>query len=140
MSKFFLRSLVSTDIAASLDLWSETPGIGWGLSDRAEDLIKFLQQNPGLSRVACVGNQIVGTAMCGHDGRRGFLYHVAVAATHEKQGVGRALVEACVGQLGRCDIPRATIHIFSENPSGIQFWQSVRWRLREDLAVMQFQS
>lgn len=140
MSELLPRSFVSSDIPAALDLWRNTPGIGLGLSDNPDDLIQFLQRNPGLSRVVSEQDKIIGTALSGHDGRRGFLYHIAVAENFQNQGIGRALVADCVQQLERCGILRTTIHIFSDNELGIRFWQSLGWHIRKDLAVMQVQA
>lgn len=140
MSDYNLRSFVSADIAPALKLWSEIPGLGVGLSDRPEELIAFLQRNPGLSRVATIEDQIVGTLLSGHDGRRGFLYHLAVDESFQRQGIGRTLVQSCVSQLERCGIPRTTIHIYANNESGTKFWQSIGWHFRTDLAVMQIPS
>ena len=139
MPDFSLRPLVSADIPAALALWHHIPGLGMGLSDSPEELVLFLQRNPGLSRIASVDDQFVGTAMCGHDGRRGFLYHVAVDQAHQRQSIGRSMVESCISQLGRCGIKRTAIHLFSTNDVAVKFWQSIGWHLRDDLAVMQIQ-
>lgn len=140
MRDYALRSFVSADIIPALKLWREIPGLGLGLSDRPEDIVAFLQRNPALSQVATSDNQIVGTLLCGHDGRRGFLYHLGVAPGFQRHGIGRALVESCVAQLEACGIPRTTIHLFSTNEPALKFWQSIGWHSRPDLAVMQIQS
>ena len=140
MSDFSLRSFGSADIAPALKLWREVPGLGIGLSDRPKDIVAFLQRNPDLSQVATSEDRIVGTLLCGHDGRRGFLYHLGVAPAFQRQGIGRTLVESCVARLEASGIPRTTIHIFATNESAIKFWQSIGWHFRPDLAVMQIQS
>ncbi len=98
-----------------------------------------MPRNPGLSRVAVWENNIVGTVLCSHDGRRAFLYHLAVKPDFRRHGIGGALVEACVNYLARCGIPRTTIHLFPANESGIKICQSKGWHFRPDLAVMQIQ-
>jgi ribosomal protein S18 acetylase RimI-like enzyme len=78
--------------------------------------------------------------LCGHDGRRGFLYHLAVAPTYRGRGYGRQLTEICLAHLQRVGIPRATIHLYANNDEGKAFWNSTQWVERNDLVVMQFET
>ncbi|MCF3648799.1 GNAT family N-acetyltransferase [Synoicihabitans lomoniglobus] len=135
-----LRTFLSSDIPAALHLWETSSGIGLTASDSPANLTAFLQRNPGFSRVAACGDEIVGTVLCGHDGRRGFLYHLAVATAHQRSGLGRALAESCLQHLQRYGIPRATIHMFADNDEGKAFWRSTHWRQRDDLMVLQFET
>lgn len=135
-----LRTFLSPDIPTALALWRDLPGIGLTASDSPDALTRFLQRNPGLSRVAVIDNRIVGTVLCGHDGRRGFLYHLAVESAHRHRGIGLALVDACLEHLQRCGIARVTIHRFADNDEGKAFWLDAGWRERPDLAVLQAES
>jgi N-acetylglutamate synthase len=137
MPDFILRSFVTADIPPALALWQSTEGIGLTGADSPAALTNFLHRNPGLSRVALIDDQLVGAVLCGHDGRRGFLYHLAVAAPHQRQGIGRTLAEDCVTRLQRCGVERVTIHVFAHNPQGAAFWRARAWRSREDLLVLQ---
>jgi ribosomal protein S18 acetylase RimI-like enzyme len=78
-----------------------------------------------LSRVALAGGNIVGAALCGHDGRRGFIYHLAVAPALHGRGIGRLLVDECIARLRRAGIARAIILVAMDNQTGRTFW-SVR--------------
>jgi len=137
MSSATLRTFLSSDISAALALWRNLPGIGLTAADSPPALTLFLQRNPGLSRVAVVDGVVVGTVLCGHDGRRAFLYHLAVAPAHRHRGIGQALVRACTAHLQRLGLERTTIHLFAANDEGKAFWRDAGWRERSDLAVLQ---
>ena len=135
--KAAIRSMSIADYAAVLRLWQDTEGVGLNESDRHENIVLFLARNPGLSRVATDEAQIVGAVLCGHDGRRGYLHHLAVAQTHRKLGLGRQLVEACLADLAQQGISKCNIFLFADNAAGELFWRHNGWTKRPDLCVMQ---
>lgn len=118
-------------------LWQQTEGIGLSESDSKPNVASYLARNPGLSCVARDGNQIIGGVLCGHDGRRGYLHHLAVAKRHRKQGVGQSLVTACLGRLAALGIPKCNLFLFADNAEGEAFWKHAGWVKRSDLVVMQ---
>ncbi len=126
-----------TDYAAVLRLWQETEGVGLNESDTRENIASYLERNPGLSRVAVAADKMVGAVLCGHDGRRGYLHHLAVAKTHRKMGIGKELVRACLADLARLNIPKCNIFLFADNEAGEAFWKHNGWKQRADLQVMQ---
>lgn len=130
-----IRVMLASDIAAAQELWRNTEGMGLSRSDSAEGLTAFLEHNPGLSRVAMLEGRLVGTALCGHDGRRGMLYHVAVDAACRGQGLGRALVRSCLEALAAAGIGRCHLFVFNSNRGGLAFWQHEGWERRDDLTV-----
>lgn len=132
-----IRPMTIADFEAVLRLWQETDGVGLNESDEREPIASFLARNPGLSRVGSNGTDIVGAVLCGHDGRRGYLHHLAVSKTHRKQGLGKALVEACLADLARLGIPKCNIFLFANNAEGEAFWKHNGWANRTDLQVMQ---
>jgi len=136
--KYRIRKMTERDSDAVLSLWRSTPGIG--LDDDCDSrpgIARYLNRNKGLSFVACDGKKIVGAVLSGHDGRRGYLHHLAVAGTHRKSGVGKTLVSSCLRSLARQRIPRCTILLFKNNVSGRSFWRHNGWILRQNLDVMQ---
>ena len=86
-----------------------------------------------IGRQASEGGEIVGTIMAGHDGRRGFLYHVAVSPDHQGQGIGRRLTEAAMEALSREGIFKTALVVFADNDGGNAFWESQGFTIREDL-------
>lgn len=119
-------------------LWESTPGVGVNDSDSLQSLTLFLTRNPSLSLVVLSPTkQIVGTVLCGHDGRRGYLHHLVVTETSRGLGLGRELVETCLTELRKLSILKTNIYLFTENIAGREFWLHEGWALREDLIVMQ---
>jgi ribosomal protein S18 acetylase RimI-like enzyme len=133
-----LRPMSLADYPEVLALWRRTGGMGLGESDEAPALARFFDQNPDLSPVALAPDgRIVGAVLCGHDGRRGFLYHLAVDVAHRERGVGRLLVEHCLFSLRARGIHKCNVFLFRDNERGADFWQHNGWSEREDLRVFQ---
>jgi ribosomal protein S18 acetylase RimI-like enzyme len=132
-----ITAMKPDDYDLVLALWRNTKGVGLAQSDSRDSVIGFLNRNPGLSLVALQGQEIIAAVLCGHDGRRGYLYHLAVAEEHRGKGLGKALVETCLSKLSQAGILKATIFVYSENAAGQQFWQRVGWKDRADLVVLQ---
>jgi len=134
---FAIRALTIADYEAVMRLWKQTEGIGLNESDSRARLTAFLKRNPRLSRVAADGDKIVGAILCGHDGRRGYLHHLAVAGAHRHLGIGRKLVEACLSDLAKLNIIKCNIFLLANNSDGEAFWKHNGWNRRADLQVMQ---
>lgn len=132
-----ITSMLPADYDAVLALWAGAEGVGLAASDSREGIVDFLVRNPGMSLVARHEQEIVGAVLCGHDGRRGYLYHLAVARPHRQQGLGRALVETCLSKLAKAGILKATIVVYASNEAGQQFWRRLGWKDRSDLLVLQ---
>jgi len=126
------------DYPEVLALWRATPGIGLSDSDSAPAIANFFARNQDLSLVVVLPDgAIVAAVLCGHDGRRGFLYHLAVAEGHRRQGFARVLVSACLERLAKLGIQKCSVHLFDANADGRAFWLHNGWFERDDLAVLQ---
>ena len=121
------REFVMADYDAAIALWSCEEGIEICEGDSREEMAEYLKRNPGLSRVAEVDGQIAGVALCGHDGRRGWIYHLAVAPAHRRRKVGQQLLDACVNGLRAAGLKRAIILVAGDNPGGHEFWLRNGW-------------
>jgi putative acetyltransferase len=128
-----VRQMVSEDIEAALAFWGSFDGVQLNEGDTLAGVGAFLERNPGISFVATVGGQTVGAVLAGHDGRRGFLYHLAVDAAHRRQGIGQALVREAVRALREAGIPKCHVMVFRNNHSGTAFWNHLAWRKRDDI-------
>jgi putative acetyltransferase len=119
------------DYGQAAVLWQQTEGIGLDESDTEEAVRSYLERNPGISAVAVdEDGQIIGTVLCGHEGRRGYLHHLAVARGHRRQGMARRLLDFCFARLAEAGIPRCTIFLYEENVEGEAFWRHNGWTLR----------
>jgi ribosomal protein S18 acetylase RimI-like enzyme len=126
------------DVRAVLALWRGLPGIGLDEDcDSPRGLARYLKRNPGLSFVACRGKAVVGAVLSGHDGRRGYLHHLAVARAHRKQGLGKALVARCLRSLAQQRIAKCNLFLFRSNAAGLAFWRHTGWKVRGDLNLVQ---
>jgi ribosomal protein S18 acetylase RimI-like enzyme len=117
-------------------LWKRTPGIGLSEADSRQNIAIFLARNPGLSFVAEDDEGLAGAVMSSHDGRRGFLYHLAVDTHKRRNGVGRALVDRCISGLAALGLRKCHIFVFADNEEGKRFWARTGWQERFDLVVM----
>ena len=127
--------MTAADHNAALALWQITEGLGLGPSDTGHQVASFLARNPGLSFVAEAGGELVGTALCGSDGRRGFIYHLAVARSHRGLGLGRAIVEHCLAGLRQFGLTRCHIIVFAHNAEGRRFWAHLGFGERPELLL-----
>lgn len=129
--------MTASDLPEVFELWAKTDGVGLNESDNLPALCHFLARNPELSRVAREARKLVGAVLCGHDGRRGFLYHLAVSPDHRRQGVGKALVEQCLASLAAIRIQKCNALVYCHNASGRRFWEQMGFRTRDDLDFWQ---
>ncbi len=117
-------------------LWQKCEGVGLSSADSQRNISTYLDRNPGMSFVARDGETIVGTILCGHDGRRGYIHHLAVQENYRRHGIGRHLAKQSLTALKEERIQKCHLFIFHENESGIAFWQSLGWVFRQDIRVM----
>lgn len=129
-----LRIMQAEDHAEVYDLWMKTPGMGLNsLDDSEEGLARFLRRNPTSCFVAVEEEKIVGTILCGHDGRRGYIYHAAVAEAYQGKGIGSELLEAALEALKAEGICKAALVALKGNADGNGFWEKKGFFAREDL-------
>ena len=131
-----LREMTLADYDEVYALWAASEGIGLSSADSREAIGAFLQRNPGLAFVAVDGDIIVGAVICGTDGRRGYLHHLALRSSHKRQGIGRHLAQACLNRLREQGIEKCHIFVYRENHSARQFWESIGWVERVELVLM----
>ncbi|MEI6680530.1 MAG: GNAT family N-acetyltransferase [Spirochaetales bacterium] len=134
-----LRALAAADGVEALTFWKGIPGLGMSPADEPTELTRFFDRNPGLSYGAySPDGRLVGTCLAGHDGRRGFLYHLAVAPAYRGLRLSTALIEASLAGLQAEGIQKVHLFVLASNAAGLDFWvkADVRgWVRRDDLLV-----
>jgi ribosomal protein S18 acetylase RimI-like enzyme len=130
-----IRELSAADVAAALALWRRSEGVAL-TGDTAATLTDYLARNPGLSFVAFEGGALVGAVLCGHDGRRGYLHHLAVAPAQRRRGIGTALVRCCLAGLEALEIVKCHLFVQRGNEGALAFWRRAGWAERSDLVTM----
>ena len=129
-----IRCMKPEDYPEVYRLWKGIEGFAIrSIDDSRENILRFLARNPDMSYVAEEDGRIVGAVLCGHDGRRGCLYHVCVDAAYRKRGIGTALAKATTEALRREGINKVSLVAFSDNETGNRFWQKLGWEMRNDL-------
>ena len=120
-------------------LWMSIKGFGIrSVDDSREGVERFLKRNPNTSVVAEEDGKIVGAILCGHDGRRGCLYHVCVDVNHRMKGIGKAMVVFTMEALKKEGINKVSLIAFTQNDIGNAFWKEIGWTKREDLNYYDF--
>lgn len=136
---YAIRPMTIADYDAVYELWQSIHGFGIrSIDDSKEGVERFLNRNQGISVVAEVDGRIVGAILCGHDGRRGCLYHVCVHENYRKCGIGKSMVVACMRALQAEGVNKVSIIAFKINEIGNHFWKEEGWTFRDDINYYDF--
>ena len=119
-----------------LALWHQCEGVGLSDADSRESIQAYLDRNPGTSFIATAGDRVVAAVLAGHDGRRGYIHHLAVHRDCRRQGLGRQLVDSCLRALADAGIRKCHAFVLGDNADGIAFWTSAGWARRSDIDVV----
>ena len=122
------------DYARALRLWKNMEkGIHVGPSDAPAEIDKKLERDPDLFLVAEDGSDLIGTVIGGYDGRRGFIYHLAVHADHRSRGVGTRLMDEVEARLRARGCIRCYLFVTPDNVEAMQYYQKRGWQLMDNL-------
>jgi len=114
------------DYDAVYALWASLPGIGLHVhEDSREGMAYYLKRNPESCFVAFEGKSLIGAVLCGNDGRRGYINHLAVAQTYQGRGLGRALVDECRAAMRKENIVKCNLVVYRSNKAGNAFWDAI---------------
>ena len=130
-----IRPFVIEDYDAVYALWMSCKNMGFNnLDDSREGIERFLRRNPATSFVAEDDGRLVGVILAGHDGRRGYIYHMSVSEDQRRKGMGSKLVESALKALKAEGINKVALLVFHRNKAGNAFWEKQGFTLREDVA------
>lgn len=119
--------------AESCDIWKNTPGLGLTAGDSEAAIKRYLEQNKGMSLV-CIDTEkkiIIGTILCGHDGRRGIIYHLAVKEDYRGKHIGITLLNKGLEKIKQANVERVMAFVKDDNDSGSEFWIKHGFNRRE---------
>lgn len=134
-----VRTMTIEDYDEVRALWMSIKGFGIrSVDDSREGVEAFLRRNPLTSVVDVEDGKIVGSILCGHDGRRGCLYHVCVAEDYRMRGIGKEMVVFCMNALKAEHVNKVSLIAFTRNDIGNAFWKQIGWTKREDLNYYDF--
>lgn len=134
-----IREMCADDYDGVYKLWQSIQGFGLrSVDDSRECVERFLRRNPTTSVVAVQNGRIIGSILCGHDGRQGSFYHVCVARDYRKHGVGAKMVRFSLRALKEEGISKVSLVAFTNNEVGNVFWQQMGWTRRQDFNSYEF--
>ncbi len=134
-----IRKMTVEDYDRLYSLWMKIKGFAMrSIDDSREGVGRFLHRNPDTSVVAERDGRLIGAILCGHDGRRGCLYHVCVDPDYRMQGIGTKMVVFCMNALKAEKISKVSLIAFTENDVGNAFWRKIGWTQRLDLNYYDF--
>ena len=129
MDQLNIRPMTIGDYEEVRALWMTIRGFGIrALDDSREDIERFILRNPTTSVVARMNGKIVGSILCGSDGRQGSLYHVCVAKEYRRRRIGTQMVGWCMHQLRALGINKVALIAFADNDVGNAFWRQIGWK------------
>ncbi len=139
MQEYSIMPMTEEDYDEVRALWMTIRGFGIrALDDSREDIQRFIRRNPTTSVVARAGGRIVGSILCGSDGRQGALYHVCVAKEFRRRRIGTQMVGYCMHQLKRMGINKVSLIAFASNDAGNAFWNQIGWTRKADVNYYEF--
>ena len=129
-----IRKMTIQDYENVYELWMSCKNMGFNdIDDSKEGIARFLKRNPNTSFVALENENLVGIILGGHDGRRGYIYHLSVNENYRKNGIGSSLVKNCLEAFKQEKISKVALLVFKYNEAGNSFWENQGFVLREDI-------
>jgi ribosomal protein S18 acetylase RimI-like enzyme len=130
-----IRPFEQSDYDAARALWERSEGVGLSGADERAAIFTFLKRNPNISFVAITDGKLIGTILCGHDGRRGLIHHLVTDLAHRRRGVASALLKSGLKALRGAGIDRCHLLVFRSNEAGLSFWRNIGAEERKTLAL-----
>ena len=131
---FSCRVMTIDDYDKVYKLWMSCRNMGFNnLDDSREGIEKYLKRNPSTCFVAVKGGDVIGVILSGHDGRRGFIHHMAVSEKCRRQGIASNLLDHALAALEAEGINKVALLVFSYNEAGNAFWERMGFTARDDL-------
>lgn len=132
------RVMKISDYQKVIALWQNAEGVKLRDADSKNGIEKYLLRNPKLSFVAEINGQIVGTIMSGHDGKRGYIQHLAVDHEQRNTGVATELISLCLNALKLVGIIKSHIHVLNNNELAKNYWLNRGWKKRNDIDIYSY--
>lgn len=129
-----IRPFRSTDRDALVALW-RAAGLVRPVNDPQRDIDRKVARDPDGLLVAEIDGTIVGGAMVGYDGHRGWINYLGVDPAHRRRGIGRALVAAAEARVGELGGPKVNLHVLAGNTEAFAFYDRIGYRVDEVVAM-----
>ena len=133
-----IRPMTINDYDEVFAMWQITTKRALSKADERDQIERYLLRNAGMSQVAVVDGKIVGTVLAGHDGRRGFIHHMAVLPDYRRRHIGHRLAEKEIEMISRDGIDKTHIFCYQNNETGQNFWKDFGFEKRDDVFVFSY--
>ncbi|MEI8005211.1 MAG: GNAT family N-acetyltransferase [Bacteroidota bacterium] len=130
-----IRIMEVSDIPASIELWKNMKGLAIRGSDNIKDLSEHVKMNFRHNFVATSGDRLVGTVLGGFDGRRGYIYHLAVHENYRKKNIGKELMERCFQSFKDINVSKCHMMVLAGNTEAQEFYTKIGCELRTEILV-----
>jgi ribosomal protein S18 acetylase RimI-like enzyme len=135
LSNIWIDEFHLSDYDLIVSLWREA-GLVLRPGDDLDSIRLKLQRDPDLFLVAREGSEVVGSVMGGWDGRRGWIYHLAVRPLRQRQGIAKALIRELESRLVGKGAKRVNAQIYESNTASIRFFNACGYETRPDLVMI----
>jgi ribosomal protein S18 acetylase RimI-like enzyme len=123
--------LLSADqLEDAVELWIQT-GLTRPWNDPLDDLRRALATPSSTVLGGIADGKLVATAMVGHDGHRGWVYYLAVRPDMQRNGHGRAIMNACESWLTDREVPKLNVMVRFDNAAAVGFYEAMGYRADE---------
>lgn len=122
-----VKEMTMDDYDAVYSFWKTFDGLSIDESDERENMERYLRRNPHLSYVVYANEEVAATIKCGQDGRRGYIYHLAVKQEHRGAGLAKKLIDLCVEEFKTRQIYKCNLYVMDFNTGALSFWKHNGW-------------
>lgn len=130
-----IRQFSIDDYSVVFELW-KLAGLIIRPGDGLEEIKLKLQRDSDLFLVAQEAGEIVGTVMGAWDGRRGWIYHLAVKPGQQRRGIGSALVKQVEDQLFAKGAKKVNAQIYASNQPSLAFFKAEGYEAQPELIMI----
>ena len=130
-----IREMTIEDYEEVFAMWQTTSKRALSKADEKGQIERYLRRNAGMSQVAVIDGKIVGTVLAGHDGRRGFIHHMAVMPEYRRRQIGHSLAKKAIEKIKAEGIDKTHIFCYQNNELGQSFWRDFGFKKRDDVFV-----
>jgi ribosomal protein S18 acetylase RimI-like enzyme len=135
MTDVEIRPYVESDQVAVAALWREVFPESSAWNHPETDIRRKLAVQRELFLVAVLDAEIVGTAMGGYDGHRGWIYYVVVSPRHRRQGIGTALMMGVEQRVVRLGCPKINLQVRASNHQAVSFYERLGYKVEERVSM-----
>lgn len=129
-----IRAYLPEDEAAVISIWNRC-GLLRSWNDPKKDIQRKLSVRPDLFLVGTIDGKVVATVMVGYEGHRGWINYLGVCPDHQRQGLGREMMQAAEQRLRDCGAPKINLQVRTGNQQVIDFYKSIGFQL-DDVVSM----